>query len=506
MTRSYYDAIVLGAQLAPLTCAALLAKRGFRVLVLGQGDVSPDYTLGELRLPRQPFTFVANGSPVAQRVMSELGMSQTLRRMSTPVDPPLQFAMPGHRFDLPTEPGKLEAEVDRNFPEVKRPILDLQANVRELLERSDELVAEDLMWPPETFAERRAFGRASASLPFERGSRARTPLSEFPNDHPFRVAMQRAAQLDADLELSPLPPLAAVRLLGGRQRGAAIEGGLASLRRLLVERIIAHSGEVRLTDRAQQITVRRSEALGVRLFGSGDEIGGTFVVVGVPLATLQRLLADRAPIEELFERFGEPQPRYYRYTLNAVLAPHAVPSAMGRDLILLGKAGSDQPTLHVQKDTLPDDRILLTVQALLPARGVEEQDEFLEQARAEALDLLRELLPFLDDHLQLLDSPHDRKQPWTRDGGSPPAVDPGDRRGPSTMRAVHAFPVTSTLGVCAMPVRTPLRGLLLCNDQVVPGLGIEGKLLVARAAASLVTRSDRAKPWIRRRLWTKVEF
>ena len=59
------------------------------------------------------------------------------------------------------------------------------------------------------------------------------------------------------------------------------------------------------------------------------------------------------------------------------------------------------------------------------------------------------------------------------------------------MRAIYGFPVVSGLGVCALPVRTPIRRLLVCNEQVVPGLGIEGLFLAAWSAARVVSRSDR---------------
>ena len=35
--RSYYDVVFIGMGFEPLLAAALLAKRGFRVLLLGQG-------------------------------------------------------------------------------------------------------------------------------------------------------------------------------------------------------------------------------------------------------------------------------------------------------------------------------------------------------------------------------------------------------------------------------------------------------------------------------------
>ena len=79
-------------------------------------------------------------------------------------------------------------------------------------------------------------------------------------------------------------------------------------------------------------------------------------------------------------------------------------------------------------------------------------------------------------------------------------------RGPATMDAIHGYPVRGALGVCAMPTRTPIRRLFLCNEQVVPGLGTEGTFLAAWTVARLITKADRKKEWMRRGLWTKVEI
>ena len=86
-----------------------------------------------------------------------------------------------------------------------------------------------------------------------------------------------------------------------------------------------------------------------------------------------------------------------------------------------------------------------------------------------------------------------------------PAPEPW-QRGPGTMEPLHGYPVRSAYGLFAMPVRTPVRRLLLCSDQVVPGLGREGAFLAAWSAARVVTRSDRRKEWMRRGLWTKIEL
>ena len=79
-------------------------------------------------------------------------------------------------------------------------------------------------------------------------------------------------------------------------------------------------------------------------------------------------------------------------------------------------------------------------------------------------------------------------------------------RAPERMQAVFGYPVVRNLGVCAMSVRSPIKGLLLCGAQVVPGFGVEGEFLAAWTAAGIITRTDRQKERMRRELWSKVEI
>ena len=62
------------------------------------------------------------------------------------------------------------------------------------------------------------------------------------------------------------------------------------------------------------------------------------------------------------------------------------------------------------------------------------------------------------------------------------------------------------LGLAGEPIRGPIERTLLVGPSVLPGLGQEGRLLAAWAAARLVTRSDRRKARMRREMWTKIEI
>ena len=229
------------------------------------------------------------------------------------------------------------------------------------------------------------------------------------------------------------------------------------------------------------------------------------MIAGIDVDALIRLMPDRRPFEELFERIGEPQPRYYRYTVNAVLRRAGVPEALQQDLYFTHAetAATPEDVHHVQRLPLDDEHELLSIGALFPARRVDHQPAYLDAARGRTIATLQPLLPFLHDHLVLLDSPHDGLEPH-----SPSGLDVSrglQRRGPQTMPALYRFPVTSALDMCALPVRSPIRRLLMCNRQVVPALGAEGQLLTACSVARIASQLERRRIWFQRRSWTAMQ-
>ena len=516
MIRSFYDVVVVGSRLGGLSAAALLAKRGFRVLVLGHDDLGPTYELGGEALPRAPFSFLPAHSPIARRVFAELAITQAFRRQAAVVDPAFQVALPGHRVDLPLDPVHLEREIDREFPEVKRPALDLFARTRASSLALDRAVERDLVWPPETFFERRELARAISHLqppPADRRSAPPDhddPLRELPDTHPLRLVVHAPARFADGMDPDQVGALRLLRHFSSwREGGAVIEGGAASLRELLEGSIRAHGGELRGRDKIDAILVKRGTVEGVRIAASGEEIGASFVLLGSDVGAFLRVVPDRRPFEELFERVGEPVARYYRYTLNLQLRAEGVPAGMARDVFFVrdpSRPLSGANLLHVEAH--PADakgRRLLCVEALLPRRGVEDVAEYLDTIREHVVASLGELVPFLGSNLLWMDSPHDGRhaQDFVRGG----LIEPEAKwaRGRHTMDTVYGYPIASALGVCALPVRTPVKRLLLANAQVVPGLGLEGQLLAAWSAARIVSRSDRRPAILRRGLWTKLE-
>ncbi|MBL9107759.1 MAG: phytoene dehydrogenase, partial [Myxococcales bacterium] len=99
----HYDVVVLGLGLGPLLSAALLSRRSWRVLVLGQGQSPPSYAFEDCPLSRRAFTLLFGASPVWTRALGELAQTMTFRRKTRPLSPMFQVLGDGLRLDVPPD-------------------------------------------------------------------------------------------------------------------------------------------------------------------------------------------------------------------------------------------------------------------------------------------------------------------------------------------------------------------------------------------------------------------
>jgi hypothetical protein len=169
--------------------------------------------------------------------------------------------------------------------------------------------------------------------------------------------------------------------------------------------------------------------------------------------------------------------------------------------LLCTKAANAESALWIRSRRVDDQRALLSATRLIEEHLIDTASSPLRFVRADALEALRTIIPFLDDHVIWVDSPHDGLPPQSlRDDTELVSSDPWTR-GPHTMKAIYEYPTRRALGVCALPTRTPVRGVFLCNDQVAPGLGFEGSFLAATSVARIVSSQYRKRAWLRRGPW-----
>jgi hypothetical protein len=514
--KNFYDAVLVGLDLQTLLAGALLSKRGFRVLLIGHGQPWPSYEVLGVRFPRAPFSLMGHESPALSRVFSELALKPLIQRRTRPMSPSFQVVLPGHRVDFGRDERAFARELEREFPLARRFVDELWQVARESGARIDDLLERDLMWPPERFFERREFARASAQTPlatrsddlsslgiarFDGAQPGPTLRGEIDGARPLVNILESCIRaVDTSAHGPDFSPRA-LRVLSSLVAAAELEeGGLSGLYELLIECIRTHNGSLRVAERVDGLTLKRGAVHSVHLFPSDEEIGCNHLLWGLPVARLGALLGDRSQLSGLFEETGEPRPVHARFTLNLLLRAEALPEGMARRVLLL----ADEP-LWVQTERTPDgERAVLTAEAQIPVPDQGDRPSLSGQ-RERMLSSLLALSPFLREHLELVDSPHDGLPVEDVRARTSFVLRDASRRGPDTMETVYAFPRTRVQGAAALTVRTPIKRLLLCNTQVVPGLGLEGLFLTAWSAARAVTRALN-RDWMNRGRWTKVEL
>jgi hypothetical protein len=515
VTNRHYDVVVLGRSLGSLAAAALLARRDFRVLVLGQGQRPTRYHYDRFTLVRRAFSLLSASSPVMKRLLQELAQSPRFARRTRELDPMFTILMPDRRIEVAPDMELFSREVEREFPEVRQIVDELYATFAQVNSAVDAAFERDAVWPPDGFWERLETGRIASQIPLAGGSAPRDVLGKFPVGHVYRDVVLLPAVFATDLAVpaDQLPALATARLHGAWTRGvSAMEQGEDELAEFLIERIEAHGGECRLERSATRILVDRGRVAAVVEDGEEDPTGADSVIAD----SSGEVVADLARGDGITKRALNDWPRLSatagRFVVTMAVKRSGLPEALGQESFVLPLSGTRQnprhPVVHLQRlDAMAEaaDESVLAAEMLLSTRG----PLTLMEARNAVMTTIFEHFPFLARHLLVVDSPHDGLPLSDYTGGSERRIDrihlAESSPGAEPMRWQWSVEPPGYLDIAGEPIRGPIPGSFLVGPTVLPGLGQEGQLLSAWSAARIVTRGDRRRQRMRRQMWTKIE-
>jgi len=462
---SFYDVVVIGDELAGAVAGALLARRGFRVLMLSTAPVEREpIGDGAFSAPRAPLALTGLESPALKRVVNELNLLQLLRRRVTPNHPAFQLLLPDHRIDVGDEVGR---ELQRELPDEAAPLEAWLGRAAEVSSTLESLLAQDVTLPPDGFWDRRDLKRIAAQLPPDGEGAA--------PDGEAGMLAQLPARFASDL--AHPGAIAVMRLADQHRRGTwRLDGGRDALRALLHERIRTYSGEVRDDQRVRGLVLKRGRAVAVGVGDRDESVGCGQVIAALPASRLVELLPETPP--RRLQEAAALKPISWRYRLHFVAPLEALPDALGSFALSVRDARAplaDGNALALHLSTGTGQHATITAEALASDCSPQALARLREQVRAH----VDALLPFVDRHRVAIGSPHDAL--------------PGDGAGSTAapLDAIWDFPPPRPLGLCGVPHATGLKQLWLASRQTLPGLGLEGELAAGWVAAQLI--SSRSK-------------
>ena len=468
MATSFYDVVVIGDELAGAVAAAHLARRGFRVLVLCSAPVERDH-VGPWTVPHAPMALAGLEGPALKRLVNELSLLQLLRRRVEPNHPLMQLLLPDHRLDVTGD--ELHRELLRELPEEAAGWDQYAAGAAAISRTLDTLLVEDVTLPPDGFWDRRDLKRMAAQLPAGEGEPQLGPRA--------KMLALLPALFTSDLMSPGRIPLA--RLTDQLAHGTfRLDGGREGLRAMLLERVRTWAGEVRFDVGARSLLLRRNRVTGVALGIRDEQVGCNQVIAAMPAAELVELL-EGSPPRRLVEAAAIAAP-LHRYLVHLVVPIEALPDALGplayaaRDLDAPPEDGN-MLAIHVAQD----QHAVLSVEAL----AADTRPEALARLRANVLEHLASLLPFLERHLLAVWSPHDG---LPADGLANAVAQP-----PAPMDAIWHLPAPRALGFCGLPHATGIKQAWFASRQQLPGLGFEGELIAGWGAARLAAARDKRR-------------
>ena len=447
LQRRVYDVAVIGPDVGGAAAAALLAKRGLRVLIapLSQPSVARESD-GWLLPAAHPMIPPLRQLSASIWALDELGLAADLQRQSAgTATGAFQLLGEELRLSLPADPLRRKAELRRELGE-EAPAAEAALEAVEQLGRPwDPFLSEPPPLPARGFFERRKLRKIIPHPPPEipQGliGDALHALAPFAASLVGDTAPEATAREAAALFRSPL------RLWGGAAQ-------LADLLRSRAETAGAHAtpepcSRLRLSRKAATFEL------------AGAEVQVNAVVLACRPEMIRELCAGGDRTEQGVAEEANLTVERKEVLVHFVVRPEGLPQALEEAALLLGHPVgplviSALPARRARGE-LPGER-LLTVARIVDA-GFADAKSLISSVR----EAMEPVLPFFERHIV-----HESADLEALHG----------ERSLKPHEGLHSEPIG------LRPISGAHDRVLFASREVYPGFGLEGSLLAARACAA----------------------
>ncbi len=493
--RRAYDCLFVGMEPSGLVAAALLAKRGFSVGVVDQGELPEGYAQDGWRFPLAP-SLVPNlhQSDAVRRIHQELNAPSPFQTQSC--EPSFQAILPRNRLTLPPGPQALIQELQREFPDQAKAaqrfmerLENLQTEISTCLNDAPPLVATSLrerlqqrQWKKSHRRLHRSFWKSSL-------------YGILPEDHPLTTLLLSPLVFLGYLPHQELSLLHAARVLYHASQGLlSFESPFDQPASNLLQMVQAQGVTVH-----RDTTLEAFEIKGRQIQSAQAKDDTPFqpgVVVGNTAGSLEalfptpRLAARYLADQELLPSVGA------LVTVNVLVDEDVLPEGIASTLMLLngrldpqGQRPVDPPVLLRQFPAAPagktsgDSRTGSTGRAILSAACPVSREEMASPAQVDGVKLkilkqLERVVPFLGNYLELTSTPIDAMSPGRKNPTPGPAWN---------IQPIFSAPLEPSSSLAARDIQTPFKNLFRAGRDIIPGLGLEGEYLSGLAVADRVS-------------------
>jgi phytoene dehydrogenase-like protein len=485
MSDSYYNVVVVGTELSGLIAAAILAKKNYRVLVLGYPGQENEYQVDGMRFVRRPSLFSGfDTSAPIKRVFAELSLSIEMQNRPKPLNPFYQVVMPDRRIDVVDKERIFRRELSREFPGDQDTIRTFYRVVHEQNKRLSTLLESNFVLPVSGFRDVRAW-RKLVRETIEDG--LNDPLSVFPARHPFRSFAVAPLLFSSGCQVAPYSVNQLVRTVNHMSRGLySIADGLDGLKNMFIEKVKANCGDYRARGNVERFTIRRGRVREVQLRERREIIGCDMVICNMDVKRFFNLFPEEHQKERYHLSILELQPTHVLYTLNIAVRSRAIPESMGNHVFLVRNPakpleGNNIVLLTVDPAGAQPDKDVrtLAITSRLPIRHLRPTLDNLQAQDDELMRLAESVVPFLREHFIT------RASAWvsTDKRTQKPHIDT------THLVPIYGRPTEDTLDASPISPRTAYKNVVVGGDHLHSGLGLEGAFLGGLNAAQLVTES-----------------
>ncbi len=492
MSSSFFDIVVVGTDLSGLVMAAVVAKRGYRVLVIGQGRKGEAYEIDGIPLPRRPHLFHGlTDCPVAERLLVELGLNIELRNRSGPLTPRFQFVTPRHRLDIDNDPRVLERELQREFPAETAAIERYMRHVALDNARLQAVMESHPPLLPTGFRERRALRRATSDIQDMLGEGDASAfdhyLGHFRDGSAARAMLAAPLPFMAQPDLATMPSTTWVRAAVHATQGFhSLQGGSDHLRATLIDRVVGHCGSYRPEATAQSVNISRGRVRALFLSPRDEEVGCRLVVANSDPKRFFQTVPHESQKARFHHALHSLQPSHYLATLNLVVEGPTVQEGMGALVFSVNDpaqplegenllAVTTDDRVHARRDGSPCR--VVSAACRVPARQFSPRVEQARRIQERMERHVARLIPFFDERAVV------RHLTWMPRDPALAELDMGE------VIPLYSCTTPGSLNGSPLDSQSGYKNVLVGGDMLFAGFGYEGVFL---AGDALIHRATKA--------------